>query len=540
MEAVGDVLDGLSQVERAELIEAVNHGPLTLSVQFLDWSSELTLDLVDEAIECVMEPGEAETADRQSVDIDREITRLQFVVRDDDNTNGARHRDEPVEDRTVLVNWFAHLATLAPYPRASPGSEYRYLIPMTDDCLRPSTMRIRSEQPTSSARPTPLRAVGLLVAVMMVLSGLDAAGGQESVADARSERDQVRRERADAAAELNAARADDAEVQAALDAINESVLAQQNSLVDAQRQLDVARAVAEQATADVAAAQARIAEIRTELAAIAVSGFVGEGRASNGSYDYLSAESPADAMRHSTMLQLANSDAPDLLEQMRVVQEDADIAQAIADNAVEQSAVIEAEMANLLIELEAQQAVQAELKAEMAARVADWEQTVAEFEAEEAELSEFIRAEEAKAIPPPPPPSSAATGTSAAGFQWPISAYVTSEYGWRIHPIYGTKRLHAGIDLGAGTGTPIAAAAGGTVISAGWLGGYGNSVIINHGNGVTTLYAHQSKISVSNGQQVGQGEVIGLVGSTGNSTGPHLHLEFRVNGSAVNPRGYLP
>ncbi len=390
-------------------------------------------------------------------------------------------------------------------------------------------------------RRRPLRRfLGVAVAACCALTLSDAAGGQESIADARAEREQVREERAAAAAELDAARADDAEVQAALDAINESVLAQENALVDAQRQLDVAHAVADQANADVAAAQARIAEIRTQLSDLAVSGFVGDEGVTGVNYDYLSAENPAEAMRRSTMLQLANTDAPDLLEQMRVVQEDADIAQAIADNAVEQAAVLEAEMASILVDLEAQQAVQASLKAEMAARVADWEQTVAEFEAEEAELSEFIRAEEAKAIPPPPPPAASAGGTSASGFQWPISAYVTSEYGWRIHPIYGTKRLHAGIDLGAGTGTPIAAAAGGTVIHAGSLGGYGNAVIINHGNGVTTLYAHQSKIAVSNGQQVGRGEIIGYVGSTGNSTGPHLHLEFRVNGSAVNPRGYLP
>ncbi|MEZ5375400.1 MAG: peptidoglycan DD-metalloendopeptidase family protein [Acidimicrobiales bacterium] len=384
------------------------------------------------------------------------------------------------------------------------------------------------------------RFAGLAIAATLVVGGVDAAGGQESIDDARSQREQVREERAAAAAELDAARADDREIQAALEAINESVLAQQNALADAQRQLDVAHAVAEQASADVLAAEARIADIRARLAELAVSGFVGDEGLTGVSYDYLSAENPADAMRRATMLQLANTDAPDLLEQMRVVEEDADIAQAIADNAVEQAAVLEADMAAILVDLEEQQAVQAALKAELDARIAEWEETVAEFAAEEAALSEFIRAEEAKAIPPPPPPAAGAGGVSASGFQWPISAYVTSEYGWRIHPIYGTKRLHAGIDLGAGTGTPIAASAGGTVIHAGPYGGYGNAVIINHGNGITTLYAHQSKIAVSTGQQVGRGEVIGYVGSTGNSTGPHLHFEVRVNGSAVNPRGYLP
>lgn len=377
----------------------------------------------------------------------------------------------------------------------------------------------------------------------VLLSGVAIAGGQDSVADARAERQEIREQRAAAAGELDAARAEDAEVQAALDAINESVLAQQNALADAQRQLDTARAVAVQANEDVAVAQQQITQIRAELSTLAVTGFVSDETHDSGSFDYLSAEDPTDAIRRSVMLQLADTDAADLLEQMRVVQEDSDIAQAVADNAVEQAAVLEAEMASILVDLEAQQAVQAQLQAELAARVADWEATVAGYEAEEAALSEFIRQEEAKVIPPPPAAGqapAAASGTSAAGFRWPIAARVTSEYGWRIHPIYGTKRLHAGIDLGAGSGTPIAAAAGGTVIFAGVQGGYGNTVVISHGNGISTLYAHQSQIGVSNGAQVAAGEVIGYVGSTGASTGPHLHLEFRVNGSAVNPRGYLP
>jgi murein DD-endopeptidase MepM/ murein hydrolase activator NlpD len=95
------------------------------------------------------------------------------------------------------------------------------------------------------------------------------------------------------------------------------------------------------------------------------------------------------------------------------------------------------------------------------------------------------------------------------------------------------------MDIGAGSGTPIGAAGNGTVISAGWRGGYGNAVIIDHGGGIATLYAHQSRLGVSVGQSVSQGQIIGYVGSTGYSTGPHLHWEVRVNGSPVNPRGYI-
>jgi murein DD-endopeptidase MepM/ murein hydrolase activator NlpD len=122
---------------------------------------------------------------------------------------------------------------------------------------------------------------------------------------------------------------------------------------------------------------------------------------------------------------------------------------------------------------------------------------------------------------------------SAAGFVWPVNGTVTSGYG----PRWG--RLHEGVDIAAPTGTPIWAAAAGTVIYAGWLGGYGNLVVVDHGNGLATAYGHASAILVAVGQSVSQGETIALVGSTGNSTGPHLHFEVRVNGVAVDPLLYL-
>jgi murein DD-endopeptidase MepM/ murein hydrolase activator NlpD len=132
-------------------------------------------------------------------------------------------------------------------------------------------------------------------------------------------------------------------------------------------------------------------------------------------------------------------------------------------------------------------------------------------------------------------PSSSATSSppSSAGLIWPVPGPITSPYGMR----WGS--LHPGIDIGAGTGTPIRAAASGRVTVAGYSGGYGNLTVIDHGNGIVTAYAHQSSLAASAGQQVAQGQVIGYVGSTGSSTGPHLHFEVRVNGSPVDPLGYL-
>jgi hypothetical protein len=115
----------------------------------------------------------------------------------------------------------------------------------------------------------------------------------------------------------------------------------------------------------------------------------------------------------------------------------------------------------------------------------------------------------------------------------------TSGFGYRIHPLLGTRRLHAGIDMAAPIGAPILSAGSGTVISAGWGGGYGNLVQIDHGRGVVTRYAHLSHMDVSVGQPVGRGQLIGRMGSTGASTGSHLHFETRINGAPVNPACFI-
>lgn len=139
--------------------------------------------------------------------------------------------------------------------------------------------------------------------------------------------------------------------------------------------------------------------------------------------------------------------------------------------------------------------------------------------------------------------SSTTVSKGSGQFMWPVpsSSYVSSPYGYRIHPIYGTKKFHAGMDIAAPTGSTIVAADSGTVILAsyGYNGGYGNYVIISHGNGYTTRYAHCSSLSVSVGQQVSKGQKIAAVGSTGASTGPHCHFEIRINGSTVNPADYV-
>ena len=128
-------------------------------------------------------------------------------------------------------------------------------------------------------------------------------------------------------------------------------------------------------------------------------------------------------------------------------------------------------------------------------------------------------------------------GTGQLG--WPVSGEITSPYGYRVHPIWGTTIYHSGIDIGVDEGTPVHAADGGVVVWSGWMGGYGYAVVIDHGNGLSTLYGHNSELAVDEGQSVAKGQVISYAGSTGNSTGPHVHFEVRANGDPVDPMGYL-
>jgi murein DD-endopeptidase MepM/ murein hydrolase activator NlpD len=134
---------------------------------------------------------------------------------------------------------------------------------------------------------------------------------------------------------------------------------------------------------------------------------------------------------------------------------------------------------------------------------------------------------------------STGSGRGQGQLFWPADGPITSGFGWRVHPIFGYRRFHAGVDIDAPCGAPIWAAASGRVISAGWMGGYGMATVIDHGNGLATLYAHQSSIGVSAGSSVGRARQIGNVGTTGWSTGCHLHFEVRVNGEPVDPVPYL-
>jgi murein DD-endopeptidase MepM/ murein hydrolase activator NlpD len=226
----------------------------------------------------------------------------------------------------------------------------------------------------------------------------------------------------------------------------------------------------------------------------------------------------------------------ELLAQAQQIRESRALAAANARAEVER---LTAERDDLEAEQEALQALirqrqeEARQRAEAERRAAERE--AAERAAAEREAAERAAAEEQASTSGGSTSDGGNTSSapSSSGFAWPLCAPVTSEYG----PRWG--RMHRGIDQGASTGTPIGASKAGTVIFAGWQGGYGNLTLIDHHDGVVTAYAHQSRFAVTSGS-VSQGQTIGYVGNTGNSTGPHLHFETRVNGRAVNPRQYLP
>lgn len=192
---------------------------------------------------------------------------------------------------------------------------------------------------------------------------------------------------------------------------------------------------------------------------------------------------------------------------------------------------LRSEQVSLRQDVRAQEAEQKALAGEAQSRVAEFEAQIAALRAESSTITAFLRGIQfGQALP-----------SGGKGILSPpiTGGRLTSFFGPRYHPVLGTPRMHDGVDFAASSGTPIQAAAGGTVVFAGPRGGYGNTVIVDHGRSLATLYAHQSAIHVTQGVVVGKGQVIGAVGSTGLSTGPHLHFETRVAGVPVDPLLYL-
>lgn len=189
--------------------------------------------------------------------------------------------------------------------------------------------------------------------------------------------------------------------------------------------------------------------------------------------------------------------------------------------------VIHAQRMAVLQERKAIVDQKSQLLADVRGRQAHWEQVEARYQSE---ISDILAAASQSSGPFP---------TGGGQFLWPAAGPVTSGYGYRTHPIFGDTRFHSGVDIGAPYGAPVISSDDGSVIFAGVTSGYGNSIVVDHGGGLSTTYNHLASFLVSSGQTVARGVQIGTVGCTGYCTGPHLHFEVRVNGSPVDPMPYL-
>jgi murein DD-endopeptidase MepM/ murein hydrolase activator NlpD len=205
---------------------------------------------------------------------------------------------------------------------------------------------------------------------------------------------------------------------------------------------------------------------------------------------------------------------------------DADAARAAAQAERDTIGTLRAEIEPARAQAAERQAAEEQALASIQARKAEFEGELAALQAASASVTQLL--------------AGGSRGTASNPCEArPVPGEIRSGFGSRVHPIYGTTRMHSGVDMAAGMGEPIRACRAGTVIQAGWNGGYGNTIVVDHGGGMATLYAHQSSLAAGVGAQVGAGEVIGYVGSTGASTGPHLHFEVRRNGNPVDPVPYL-
>ena len=363
-------------------------------------------------------------------------------------------------------------------------------------------------------------------------------------------------------------------------ALDAKVAGFDSQIASVQRQLDAAQSKLAALEAQQRATEAKLEEARhalvlakEELGRQAIAAYTGQSEAASYASMLLHASSLGDlASKRSYMRAVVGSQTEAIAATERLRDQVGDLGKQLEGSKAEaqgQRDVVASQRAGLQASRDAQAAARAEVQAEIAqtdklkgevvARKEEFEAHLEDLEEESAAIAETLKRRQAEAAaaaaraatstttPSAAAPSGGSSGTTAAAptkapgrLLTPVpGAPVTSPYGYRIHPIYGTSRLHTGIDYGASEGTPIRASADGVVVSASWFGGYGNATIIDHGGGIATLVGHQSSMSVSAGQKVTQGQTVGRVGCTGDCTGPHVHFEVRVNGDPVNPANYL-
>ena len=374
-------------------------------------------------------------------------------------------------------------------------------------------------------------ASAVLAAVLFL--GLTTPARASTAADVRQKQASIKAKRASAAAKLNALKASDSQLEKAVQALVDQTKAQAARVSAARQALGTAEGAVAQADAQIASTEAQMTALRSTVVDRAVQTFVRPDERALAGLTAVKDLGEA-SRRYALLAQVANNDR-DVLDQLRAQREDLGIAQQKAASARAVAAKRRKVVTDQLNGLTKALAEKARMQKALDARVQEVQGEVDALAAQDASVTALIRRQSAARASRGGDIGNDGGRVSGAGLIWPVpGASMTSGFGYR----WG--RLHAGIDLAAPTGTPIHAAKSGDVIFAGWMDGYGNAVIIDHGGGLSTLYGHQSRLGTSEGQRVSQGETIGYVGSTGHSTGPHCHFETRIDGTPENPLRYLP
>jgi murein DD-endopeptidase MepM/ murein hydrolase activator NlpD len=396
-----------------------------------------------------------------------------------------------------------------------------------------------------------VRALVPLVALALLTSASPAAGAAKAPSKKNAEAIRTLREQVEEAsateAELldrfDSARGQRQELDGRVAEVDRELAKEQVGLDDAATRLNEAQAELVGVQLQLDAVRGNVATAREELRRRALASYIGQPGAQAANV-FLRVRSIHELSATRVYLHAVVRTQSQVVLRLRALQHDVERLEAKAESTRVEARAYYDEFAQRTARLQdarAQQealrqvALQAEqqessLLTEARDRKAEFEAEIAALQGDSRSLEALLRARQTGPAAPP----HAGTLSSPIPF-----AVVTSPFGPRVHPIYGTVRMHNGIDLRGGFGTPILAAADGEVVWAGPRGGYGNMTVIDHGTSLATAYGHQQTILVQVGQQVTRGQVIGLVGSTGMSTGPHLHFEVRVNGVPVNPLGYL-
>jgi len=321
-----------------------------------------------------------------------------------------------------------------------------------------------------------------------------------------------------------------------------------NELTEVTEKVEAAQAEVEEIQADIDTKETEIAAAANEIEELKIDmsdreeGLNDRLRAmyKNGSVGYLDvllgSNSISEFLNNIEMIQrIFRNDQ----ETLKVLEEQHDVLEEKQNVLEQEKAELDAQKEKQAEKQEALETSKAELQAQIDALNAEADRISAEIKARQEALA-AQQAEQQAQQGQDQDQGSDNDGYSGGALLWPCdSRIITSEFGYRIHPLTGIWTGHTGIDIGCNMYAPIYAAEAGTVILAEWYGGYGNAVVIDHGNGLTTLYGHNEELYVSVGQRVSRGETIAGAGSTGWSTGPHLHFEVRVNGDYVDTMGYL-